>query len=530
MSFDSSGTAFPVTTSWNNPLPQNNPCEKSDPVWPSNQPKEDAVPIYPEEVTIKVEPLPSFHVDSLLLDSGGSVKPEEEIEYVSVPEVAGKRRGRPRGSKNVSPIKKVPVRSRKPKEGREALSCDLCRRNCPDHLAQDVLGSGKKFGEILGMELELRSGVVCRTCLRLVELLGEFKVCCLKAKEWLKERNLDETDGWFSAKTKKALERTTNMVRGYVTRMEAPEEERYKKPASREKPPKIEKYQEHVGKMETNDEEEVWEEDHDDGDSKGENDDFEEAPTENGPQDNSAKDLAHFGEDYLKQFLEDSFQRTEAPEPDATPAPQLNITVYTCDKCQRRFDSKIGYCYHIKICRPDAAVRGATLHTCPICSADFTSLWLMRDHLNKHRGVRRFTCRKECKKKFYTELARRSHEKNCSNEATICPLCGIQLKSENSLGSHMSYIHGEANIPCETCGKMFKARKALLKHLKVHSDARNYPCQVCGKAFKSSWTVKVHMRVHTQEKPFQCSICGQSFAYKCILKSHLEQTHGSNHI
>ncbi|EDS36218.1 zinc finger protein 490 [Culex quinquefasciatus] len=497
MSFDSSRKR-PPQRSWNDPLPPDKIPTNSEEEWleqSSHQHHADQT-VLSERMTIKVEPntenlssstynpLPSFHVDSLL-ESG--VKPEE-IEYVAVPEGA-KRRGRPKGSKNGrKALQKMLL-------GGDARDCDLCRRSCPGSLAEDAVEG--KFAEILGMELELRSGIVCRPCLKLVELLGEFKVCCLKAKEWFKDKSVDDdgSEDWFSNKTTKGLERTADIIREYVGRMEASEDDNV-------------------------------EEDQEDLDYKG--DDFE--ATEPEIQDSSAKDSANIGEDYVKQFLEDSFQRLDATETDGVPAPKLKITVYTCEKCQRRFDSKIGYCYHVKLCKPDAAVREATLHTCPICSADFTSHWLMRDHLNKHRGVKRFSCRKVCNKTFYTELARRSHEKHCSNETTICTLCGVQLKSENSLGSHMAYIHGEAKIPCEVCGKMFKARKALLKHMTVHSDARNYPCEVCGKAFKSSWTVKVHMRIHTQEKPFQCSICGQGFTYKCILKSHLEQTHGSNHI
>uniref|UniRef100_A0A1Q3F858 Putative c2h2-type zn-finger protein n=1 Tax=Culex tarsalis TaxID=7177 RepID=A0A1Q3F858_CULTA len=495
MSFDSSGSELPER-SWTNTQSQDKTPTNTEAEWLDEQ--SEGITIKEEPLTEHLasntnepgNPLPSFHVDSLLEPSAG-VKPEE-IEYVAVPE-GTKRRGRPKGSKNVRKVTK------KQQLGEDARDCDLCRRSCPANLVELVAEeSERKFQDILGMELELRSGTVCRPCLKLVELLGEFKVCCLKAKEWLKDK-ADEgsSDDWFSNKTTKALERTAEIIRGYVGRMEDMKE----------------------------DDDDTVEEDQEDVDCKGE--DFKTEPQN---QESSAKDSTNIEEDDLKQFLEDSFDRTDVPEPDAIPAPKLNITVYTCEKCQRRFDSKIGYCYHIKLCKPDAAVRDATLHTCPICSADFTSLWLMRDHLNKHRGVKRFTCRKECKKMFYTELARRSHEKHCSNETTICTLCGVQLKSENSLGSHMAYIHGEAKIPCEVCGKMFKARKALLKHMTVHSDARNYPCQVCGKAFKSSWTVKVHMRIHTQEKPFQCSICGQGFTYKCILKSHMEQTHGSNHI
>ncbi|KAL1402475.1 hypothetical protein pipiens_006082 [Culex pipiens pipiens] len=148
------------------------------------------------------------------------------------------------------------------------------------------------------------------------------------------------------------------------------------------------------------------------------------------------------------------------------------------------------------------------------------------DHLNKHKGIKPYKCRREnCNHHSYTVKERIHHEKICGKDKPICPECGLQLASPDTLKAHLG-THRAAAHPCDICDKLFKSKITLKKHRLIHAEDRDYfPCSVCEKSLKSMAALRVHMRIHTQEKPHACHICGQGFAYKCLVKPHIKRCH-----
>lgn len=352
--------------------------------------------------------------------------------------------------------------------------CSLCLRRCRQEEAIQFATSAEcqeKLKSALHLKLELATDGchVCRTCWKLVETIADFKECCMKAAKGTKKISTglayqDENDSWLDAGTAELVGRMQQTVQGHIERID----QAVKNAPKRRKRDVI----------------------------------IVPFPPEPEPPVEAATGT---GEEKSENAI-------------------LEITVQSCHKCQRHFDTESGLRIHTSRCKgPD--VTEDSWRTCTVCSASFKGVVRLNYHMNKHKGVKPFKCRKQCEKTFYSAMTRITHEKSCGSIGRICQICGAQLKNEGTLKNHMAYIHGHASLPCSVCNQLFKSQKALRRHVLVHSGERKHPCKVCGKAFKTSYAASVHMRIHTQEKPFGCHICGEGFTYKCLLKAHLTRDH-----
>lgn len=199
---------------------------------------------------------------------------------------------------------------------------------------------------------------------------------------------------------------------------------------------------------------------------------------------------------------------------------KLEIVTHSCKNCARIFDTKPAMLHHFNRCKNQQAAE-RKWHTCLICRANFSRPYQLRDHLNKHKGIKPYRCRKSnCDAHFYGTRARISHEHNCGSTPLECQVCGKIFKTKYDFLFLIILIPKNLNFTT-----FFRSR--LTRHQTVHSEERKYPCGVCTKRFKSSYAANVHMRIHTQEKPFCCPVCAQGFAYKCLVKPHLEKCHAS---
>lgn len=360
-------------------------------------------------------------------------------------------------------------------EQASVVCCSLCLRRCSQNVAiqfETAAECQERLKNVLHLKLELATEncAVCRTCWMLVETVADFKECCLKAAKGTRKiaRGLayrEETDSWLTEGTNEAIGHLQKTVQGHMERID-----RAVKIIPRKKPTRnviIIPLPDPASKEKT------------------------------------AAESAESGES------ENAIQE---------------IVVRSCVKCQRRFDSESGLKIHTSRCKGPGDAEDSW-HTCSVCSASFKGVVQLNYHMNKHKGIKPFKCRKSCEKTFYSAMTRINHEKSCGSVGRICQVCGAVLKSEGTLKNHMAYIHGHASLPCTICSQLFKSQKALRRHVLVHSGERKHPCEVCGKAFKTNYAARVHMRIHTQEKPFQCEQCPEAFAVKCLLKAHVTRIH-----
>lgn len=361
-----------------------------------------------------------------------------------------------------------------------ALCCSLCLRRCPQEVAirfESAAECQEKLKNVLHLKLELATEncAVCRTCWKLVETIADFKECCLKAAKGTKKiaKGLvyrEESDSWLTEGTAELVGRMHQTVQGHMERIDRAVKSVPRKPPTRPNVIIIPLP----------------------------------APAPTATEENGAANSDEESDNAVQE-----------------------IVVRSCSKCQRLFDTESGLKIHTGRCKGPGEDE-ESWHTCKVCSASFKGVVHLNYHMNKHKGIKPFKCRKSCEKTFYSAMTRINHEKSCGSTGRVCQICGAVLKSEGTLKNHMAYIHGQASLPCTVCSQLFKSQKALRRHVLVHSGERKHPCNVCGKAFKTNYAARVHMRIHTQEKPFQCELCPEAFAVKCLLKAHVSRIHEAN--
>ncbi|XP_065086593.1 zinc finger protein 558-like [Ochlerotatus camptorhynchus] len=403
-------------------------------------------------------------------------------------------------------VKKKPrtKKSHAPPSISGSIVCILCLRKCPpgsevtfcsnrEPNAIDVTEAQHKLAQALGILIKLQYRAMCPTCWKLIELITDFRQCCEKATKKLKVflMGLDydqQNDEWMAESTLNAIELKRQMVRKHVDQLDGKETKI--KQAARQNRAKRQKKPENTEMVEV---------------------------------------TSVSNEAQKEPKIEPSNPTTSnATEPVPLEEGDYKVNIFTCEMCGRNFDGRHAIRIHKTHCSFDSPSK-EKYFSCPICTATFIEKSGLTFHLNKHKGIRPFKCRKFCDNTFFSNFTRIKHErKYCEKEGRICDICGMQLKNEGSLWKHTKNVHGEAKYTCNICGRKFRSSKNHLLHNRVHSEERNYVCTVCNKAFKAPFSLKVHKRIHTQEMPYACHLCEHAFNYKVSLKNHIARHHGSN--
>ncbi|XP_052562983.1 zinc finger protein 771-like [Culex pipiens pallens] len=374
----------------------------------------------------------------------------------------------------------------KPHPTQENAFCCLCLRIYPPAKfvqfssqqtwnCLDVVHVQEQLTSVLGLQIDLtEQSALCRSCWALTELLADFRTCCWKAAEWRErftvgiETKGTSREGWLKRAGVDVVAKTRMTIVDHVERIEQAEiKARF------------------------------------------------ELEQIVGPDEDSFQDGLDSTDDGKSKIVDQSVEMVEEIG---------EIQVHSCPNCQQKFEGKNNMIIHLHYCKQSDRIKLKKRHTCPICSADFNAPKELQDHLNKHKGIKPYKCRRgNCNRHFYSVKEQIRHEGRCGKEKPICPECGIQSATPDTLKAHME-THGEATHPCDICGKLFKAKSTCKKHRLIHTD-RDFPCSVCKKSLKSTAALRVHMRIHTQEKPHSCHICGQGFTYKCLFKPHIKRCH-----
>lgn len=388
--------------------------------------------------------------------------------------------------------------------------CMLCLRKCsprlkvtfqlnPEPNTVNLTLAESKVARALGIQKDLHFRAMCLTCWQMIELITDFRQFCEITTKKMKvfSAGIDcnpQKDEWMAKSTQNAIDLKRQMIRRHLGQLNV--EESKAKQAARQKKSTQQKTQAKVTKLEVSP---VI------GQDEAQNDALEEPKIEScQPSTSAAEELIQLEDENYK------------------------VNICTCETCGRNFDGVNSLRVHKTHCKPDAPMTGK-FFTCPICTATFIENSGLTFHLNKHKGIRPFKCRKFCDNTFFSNFTRIKHErKYCEKEGRICDICGIHLKNEASLLAHTETVHGEAKYPCDVCGRKFRCKKTRTLHRRVHSDERKYVCTVCNKAYKAPFSLSIHKRIHTQDFPYPCHLCERVFNYKVSLKNHIERHHAPN--
>lgn len=134
----------------------------------------------------------------------------------------------------------------------------------------------------------------------------------------------------------------------------------------------------------------------------------------------------------MEEKAVDEYGPVESPKDESNGkiVEKLEIVTHSCKNCARVFDTKPAMLHHFNLCK-NQPVAERKWHTCSICQANFSRPLQLRDHLNKHKGIKPYKCRKaNCDAHFYGARARITHEHNCGSVPLECQVCGKVFKTK----------------------------------------------------------------------------------------------------
>ncbi|KAG7211115.1 hypothetical protein KM043_010441 [Ampulex compressa] len=133
-------------------------------------------------------------------------------------------------------------------------------------------------------------------------------------------------------------------------------------------------------------------------------------------------------------------------------------------------------------------------YLCDVCSKRFASKSGLRFHLKMHDGSKPHVCQ-FCDKRFAIPSYKKRHERiHTGGKRLVCHVCSAAFASSNGLKYHLRAHSGEANYHCQICGKSFGRYKYLKEHTFTHTGERPFVCKICGSTYGNSGSLFVHER------------------------------------
>ncbi|KAL1373612.1 hypothetical protein pipiens_018572, partial [Culex pipiens pipiens] len=338
--------------------------------------------------------------------------------------------------------------------------CAFCLRTRLSHmkLHKQVAGCSAEqrqcFALILGYDFQLECFAVCRPCWKLMELLQDFRLRCLKANN-LVERisrgmlpGIYEDDGWFSDNTWAKIESFRAVIQQQIVQ--------------------IEKMEVTAGEFDCNGDLEATEE----------YDEIKIEPVE-------------IQDEVVESNLEceQTLQSNSVLEFESS----VDSNLTSCNLCEATFTEHKQLITHLVL-----HSRAQNLVTCRVkCAKTFSS----KSHRLRHEK----TCAKVYRKcplcEEQLDLGQELLYEHYSlvHPAELkhpCTKCDKRFLNQDQLNSHEKVAHAEGRIdvPCPECGIMFAEAKDLIVHTKrIHSELWLFQCDQCGKRHRDKQSLATHM-------------------------------------
>lgn len=168
-------------------------------------------------------------------------------------------------------------------------------------------------------------------------------------------------------------------------------------------------------------------------------------------------------------------------------------------------------------------------YDCDICGASLSSKSGIRSHLLTHVAKHeRLKC-EICELTYATKSGLRKHQKfvhsNDRSKMLICFQCGEELRQPYLLREHMNKHTGLKPFICAYCPKNFRTKRLRSEHERIHTGEKPYKCLVeeCDRSFLYLIDLKRHKyTVHgIYTTKHTCQICTKVFSENMLLRKHM---------
>ena len=173
----------------------------------------------------------------------------------------------------------------------------------------------------------------------------------------------------------------------------------------------------------------------------------------------------------------------------------IHTSRYKCSKCGKCYRDTGGLAVHRRIHSGDKPFG------CSVCGKRFTRATSLTVHSRIHSGEKPYKCRlcdkafALCSECFGTVRQLKIHQLMSHNEGTwfTCHICLKKFSTKCHLKEHMQRHEGVKSYVCDECPKRFYRAFELKQHQLVHSDYRQFGCFLCSATFKSKQGAKKHI-------------------------------------
>ncbi|CAM1154600.1 Uncharacterised protein r2_g4324 [Pycnogonum litorale] len=118
-----------------------------------------------------------------------------------------------------------------------------------------------------------------------------------------------------------------------------------------------------------------------------------------------------------------------------------------------------------------------------------------------------------------------------TREKVVCHQCGLTLKSESSLKSHISTMHmeGDPQYFCQKCDYVGKTSVSLQRHDR-RKHQKQFQCTKCEFAGATELSLKRHdeMYHNIELRPYGCTHCKYRSKNRKQLLEHVRSQHNPN--
>lgn len=203
---------------------------------------------------------------------------------------------------------------------------------------------------------------------------------------------------------------------------------------------------------------------------------------------------------------------------------------YECDQCSRKFKNDSTLQKHKKRHLPKP-------HKCRYCGKGWVYKSELEQHERTHEENRQFCCEicgrrykektdlSKHVKKIHLNLPRKQTNKKkvVTKEEFQCELCSKIILGENSYLTH-KILHNipPGSLECSECGMKLKNEKSIKTHVFRQHLPKKFVCRFCGHPWRYKSELIQHEMIHTDTRPFECTKCNFKFKLKGDLNRHLQ--------